>query len=49
MFIVGHGSTHWSSGIRKNASDLPDIAVPSDAYTTITREVHHRKESPSKI
>ena len=28
-------STHWRSEIRKNASDLPDIAVPSDAYTKL--------------
>ena len=28
-------SAHWSSGIRKNASDLPDITVPPDAHTKL--------------
>ena len=38
-------SAHWSSGIRKNASNLPDIAVPSDAHKNYNRSTSQQRIS----
>ena len=36
-------AAHWSNNVRKNTSDLPDIAIPSDQYAKICEKYNTAK------